>query len=76
MCIRDRFLAADRMDIKPSNPILVAAAATMSIGICGEQAWHMKRPGEGNAAFGNAMIDAMYCLDAASLERDGRYEIQ
>lgn len=70
------FLAADRMDRKPSNPILAAAAATMSIGICGEQAWHMKRPGEGNAAFGNAMIDAMYCLDAASLERDGRYEIQ
>ncbi len=60
----------------PGDPFEAACAAVIAMGVCGElAAERMASMGTGNASFRTDLIDAMYRLDGAMLERRARYEI-
>ena len=59
----------------PEDPLTAALAAVCAMGVCGERAHARLRDGDGNAAFRNYIIDAMYDLDPEGLEREARYEV-
>lgn len=64
------FLAAN-----PDKPLEAAAAAVCAMGLAGEIAVDGLRPGEGNAACRNRIIDAICCMDGEALEKGARYEL-
>lgn len=65
------FLAAN-----PDRPLQAASAAVCAMGLAGELAWGRLAPGEGNAAYRGRIIDAVYNLDGAALDKGARYEIR
>lgn len=65
------FLAA--VPFEQRYEAMVAAVAAM--GVCGEIGWERMGEHPGNASFRNAMIDAMFCLDAEVLETMGKVKI-
>jgi Hydroxyethylthiazole kinase, sugar kinase family len=65
------FLAANT-----DNRLEAAAAAVCTMGLAGEIAWSRMLPGEGNSTYRNRIIDAVYQMDEAILERGARYEIR
>lgn len=64
------FLAANMDD-----PFTATVAAICSMGLAGEIAEKAILPGEGNATFGNRIIDAISLMDADTLEKGAKYEL-
>ncbi len=60
----------------PQEPLLAAAAAVCTMGIAGEMGHYHLLHHEGNAAYRDHMIDALFHLDGARMEAMARYEIR
>lgn len=60
----------------PQEPLEAAAAAVCAMGLAGEIGWNAMQPGEGNASYRTRIIDAIYHMDGAQLEKGARYEIR
>lgn len=56
----------------PGRPLEAAAAAVCMMGICGERAFRRLAPGEGNAAYKNYIMDAVYNMDGKTLEKEAK----
>ena len=65
------FLAAN-----PGQPLEAAAAAVCAMGLAGEIGWSRMQEGDGNATYRNRIIDAVYQMDGAALEKGANYEIR
>ena len=65
------FIAANTEQI-----LEAAAAAVISMGLCGEIAKSRLHPMDGNASYRNYIIDAVYHLTAEELERGANYEVR
>lgn len=59
----------------PDNQLEAAAAAVACMGLAGEIAWERMLPGDGNATYRNRIIDAIFTMDAATLEEGARHEL-
>lgn len=51
-------------------------AAVCAMGLAGEMAWDRMKEGEGNTAYRNRIIDAIYCMSGEELEKGARYEVR
>lgn len=60
----------------PDRLLEAAAAAVCAMGLCGEIAAGRLTKEEGNASCRTRLIDAMYRLTPADLERGARYEVR
>lgn len=60
----------------PEDPLTAAAAAVCAMGLCGEIAHRRLSPSDGNATFRNYIIDAVYNLTPAQLEKGADYEVR
>lgn len=60
----------------PEEPVKAAAAAVCTMGLAGEIAWQRMQEGDGNSAYRNRIIDAIYCMDGAMLEEGAKYEVR
>ncbi len=59
----------------PDRPLEAAAAAVCAMGVCGEQAAaRVASLQAGNASLRTYLIDAVYCLDGATLEKGAKLE--
>ena len=65
------FLAAN-----PDAKLEAAAAAVCAMGLAGEIGWSRMQEGDGNSTYRNRIIDAIYNMDAATLEKGAKYEIR
>ena len=65
------FLAAN-----PKKKLEAAAAAVGVMGLAGEIGYVHLKDGEGNATYRNRIIDAVYHMDAETLQKGMRYEIR
>lgn len=59
----------------PDAKLEAAAAAVACMGLAGEIGWERMLPGDGNATYRNRIIDAIFTMDAATLEEGARYEV-
>lgn len=61
-----------------ANPdsLSAAAAAVATMGLAGEIAWGRMKEGDGNMAYRNGIIDAIYNMDCECLEKGAKYEIR
>ncbi len=69
--IMTAFLVANR-----ENLLEAAAAAVCAMGLAGEIGWERMLGGEGNATYRNRIIDAVFNMDAQTLDRGARYEVR
>ena len=60
----------------PEKPLEAAAAAVCAMGLAGELAHAHLAPCEGNATYRNRIIDAIYHLTPAALEKGASYEMR
>ena len=60
----------------PDNMTQACAAAVCTMGLAGEIGWSRMQEGDGNATYRNRIIDAIYCMDAQTLENGAKYEIR
>ena len=60
----------------PDRPLEAAAAAVCAMGLCGELAYNRMTALDGNSSYRNYIIDAMYRLTPAALERGASYEVR
>lgn len=60
----------------PEKPLEAAAAAVCAMGLAGELAHAHLAPGDGNATYRNRIIDAIYHLTPAALEKGANYEMR
>lgn len=60
----------------PGNTLEAVAAAVASMGLAGETAWSHMLPADGNSTYRNRIIDAIYHMDGAALDRGARYEVR
>jgi hydroxyethylthiazole kinase len=58
------------------NVFYAAVAAVCAMGICGEKAFLRMGKLDGNASYGNYIIDAVYNLNPDELERCAKYEMR
>lgn len=58
----------------PQQKLQAVLAAVGLMGVCGEKAFDRLSPLDGNASYRNYIIDAVYRMDAAELERTVRYQ--
>ena len=59
----------------PGQPLEAAVSAVWAMGLAGELAWSRMREDEGNAAYRNRIIDAIYLMSGEELEQGGRMEL-
>ena len=59
----------------PERILEATASAVCAMGVCGEIALEHLLPYEGNAGFRNRIIDAVYHLDAETLDKKADYQI-
>lgn len=59
----------------PRNMLGATAAAVCAMGVAGEIGWSRMEDGEGNATYRNRIIDAVYNMTGAMLNKCARYEI-
>ena len=59
----------------PQNLLRAALAAACAMGLCGEIAQRRLQPEDGNAAYRDRIIDAVFHLTAEDLEKGARYEL-
>jgi len=60
----------------PDNELEATAAAVCAMGLAGEIGWKNMQPNEGNTAYRNRIIDAIYNMDGKTLEEGAKYEIR
>ena len=60
----------------PDRPLKAAAAAVCAMGLCGEIARRRMTELDGNSSYRNYIIDAMYRLTPAELEKGANYEVR
>lgn len=60
----------------PHRGLEAAAAAVCAMGLAGEIGWSNMQPGDGNAAYRNRIIDAIYNMDGETLEGGAKYEVR
>lgn len=65
------FLAAN-----PDNLLEAAAAAVCTMGLAGEIGWSRMQEGDGNSTYRNRIIDAIFNMDAKTLDEGAKYEIR
>ncbi len=63
------------MAANPDRALVSAAAAVCAMGAAGEIAKDLMKAGEGNATYRNRIIDAVYNMDAQTLNSMAKYEI-
>ena len=68
-------LTAAYLVANPEHP-LEAAAAVISMGLAGEIGWSHMQPTDGNSTYRNRIIDAIYHLDGAALDKGAKYEVR
>ncbi len=69
-------LVAAALVANPGNALEAATAAVAAMGLAGELAWNNMSPSDGNAAYRNRIIDAIYHMDGAALEKGAKYELR
>lgn len=60
----------------PDNRLEAAAAAVCAMGLAGEIGWSRMAEGDGNSTYCNRIIDAVYHMDGAALEKGAKYEVR
>lgn len=60
----------------PDAKLEAAAAAVCAMGLAGEIGWSRMQAGEGNSTYRNRIIDAIYNMDAKTLEDGAKYEVR
>ena len=60
----------------PDRKLEAAAAAVCAMGLAGEIGWSRMQEGDGNSTYRNRIIDAIYWMDAKTLERGAKYEVR
>ena len=60
----------------PDNRLEAAAAAVCLMGLAGEIGWSRMQEGDGNSTYRNRIIDAIYNMDAETLEEGAKYELR
>lgn len=60
----------------PNNKLEAVAASVCLMGLAGEIGYNNMQPTEGNSSYRNRIIDAIYNMDAATLEKGAKYEIR
>lgn len=68
-------LAATYLAANPEHLLEATATAVMVMGAAGEIAAQRQNAADGNATYRNRLIDAVYNMEAATLERMAKYEI-
>lgn len=69
-------LTAAFVTANPDRPLEAAAAAVCAMGLCGEIAYRRMSDLDGNSSYRNYIIDAMYRLTPAELEKGANYEVR
>ncbi len=60
----------------PEHPLEAAAAAVASMGLAGEIGWSNMLPTDGNSTYRNRIIDAIFHMDGAALDKGAKYEVR
>ncbi len=60
----------------PDNPLEAAAAAVCTMGLAGEIGWSLMQKGDGNSTYRNRIIDAIFNMDAETLDKGAKYEVR
>ena len=61
---------------RPDRPLEAAAAAVASMGLAGEIGWSNMQPTDGNSTYRNRIIDAIFHMDGAALDKGAKYEVR
>ena len=69
-------LTAAFVTANPERVLEAAAAAACAMGLCGEIAYRRMTDPDGNSSYRNYIIDAMYRLTPAELEKGANYEVR
>lgn len=69
-------LTAAFVGASPHQPLEAAAAAVCAMGLAGELGWKRMGPLDGNMAYRNYLIDAIYHLTGQELEKGADYEVR
>ncbi len=69
-------LTAAFVAASPDSPLEAAAAAVCAMGLAGETAHARLSPADGSATYRNYIIDAIYNLTPAQLEKGANYEVR
>jgi len=69
-------LVAACVTANPKNVFEAVAAAVAAMGLAGETGWDNMQPGDGNSTYCNRIIDAVYNMDGAALEKGAKYELR
>ena len=60
----------------PDNLLESVAAAVCAMGLAGEIGWNNMQSGDGNSTYRNRIIDAIYNMDADTLNKGAKYELR
>lgn len=60
----------------PDHKVDAVAAAVCLMGLAGEIGWERMQEGDGNSTYRNRIIDAIFNMDAKTLEAGAKYEIR
>ena len=60
----------------PDHHLEAAAAAVCTMGLAGEIGWGRMQEGDGNSTYRNRIIDAVYNMDASTLDKGAKYEVR
>ena len=60
----------------PDAPLEAAAAAVCTMGLAGEIGWSRMQEGDGNSTYRNRIIDAIFNMDAKTLDNGAKYEVR
>ena len=60
----------------PEQKLEAAAAAVCTMGLAGEIGFSRMQDGDGNSTYRNRIIDAIYNMDAKTLEEGAKYELR
>lgn len=69
-------MTAAYVTANPDHPLEAAAAAVCAMGLCGEIAQGRLTALDGNSTYRNYIIDAVYNLTAAELQKEAKYEMR
>ncbi len=58
------------------NELEAVAAAVASMGLAGEIGWANMSPTDGNSTYRNRIIDAIFHMDGATLDKGAKYEVR
>ena len=60
----------------PDRRLEAAAAAVCAMGLAGEIGWSRMAQGDGNSTYRNRIIDAIYNMDGAALDKGAKYAVR